>query len=90
MRHSELKAVDIIQMALGDKRTFTKTEAELAFLLKKRLTKKECSVLNDLANGVDQEVTMAELRIDEERYDEIVSGALKKLKNQSVHGDFFE
>jgi len=40
MRLNELKAREIIQMVMGDKRAITKSDEELALLLKKRLTKK--------------------------------------------------
>ena len=64
-------------------------KAELAKMLKKRLTKKEREVMNDLVNSVDKAVTMESLKADKERYDAILAGAIKKLKNESVHGDFF-
>ena len=45
--------------------------------------------MNDLVNSVDKAVTMESLKADKERYDAILAGAIKKLKNESVHGDFF-
>ena len=88
MRLDDLEATKIIQFALGDDRAL-KSEAELAVLLKKRLTKKEREVLNDKINEVDETVTMERLHADKARYDALLAGALKKLKNVSVHGDFF-
>ncbi|MBV5277572.1 MAG: hypothetical protein J0647_00725 [Campylobacteraceae bacterium] len=88
MKLDQLEARKIIKMVLGDKRE-TRDEDELAQLLKKRLTKKEREVLNAKASGVDKEETMSTLKIDEARYEVILAGAIKKLKNESVHGDFF-
>ena len=88
MKLNELEATKIIKMVMGDKRAL-KDEAELAKMLKKRLTKKEREVMNDLVNSVDKAVTMESLKADKERYDGILAGAIKKLKNESVHGDFF-
>ena len=88
MKLDELEATKIIKMVMGDKRAL-KDEAELAKMLKKRLTKKEREVMNDLVNSVDKTVTMESLKADKKRYDAILAGAIKKLKNESVHGDFF-
>lgn len=89
MRLEELEARKIIQMLMGDKRILTKTEEELAILLKKRLTKKECEVLNAKAKGILKEETMQALNIEDTRYEALIAGATKKIKNESVHGDFF-
>lgn len=88
MKLNELEATKIIKMVMGDKRAL-KDEVLLAKMLKKRLTKKEREVMNDLVNSVDKAVTMESLKADKERYDAILAGAIKKLKNESVHGDFF-
>ncbi len=32
---------------------------------------------------------MQSLKIDTTRYEKLMSGAMKKIKNESVHGDFF-
>lgn len=88
MKISDLQATKIITLALGEQSTL-KTEDELAVLLKKRLTKKERELLNDKVNGINEEQTMTSLKADKARYDAIFAGAIKKLKNQSVHGDFF-
>ncbi len=84
MKLKELEARKIIQMVIGDKRAITKNEDELALILKKRLTKKECEVLNAKACGV-----METLEMDETRCEALLASAIKKIKNESVHGDFF-
>jgi DNA-binding CsgD family transcriptional regulator len=89
MTLKELNAIEIIKMALGDKRVLVKSEQELALLLKKRMTKKELEVLNAKVEGITQEDVMISLNIDTIRYEKLLRGAIKKLKNESVHGDFF-
>jgi hypothetical protein len=89
MKLQELEARKIIQMVMGEKRELTKSDEELALLLKKRLTKKECEVLNAEVSGKDKEATMVEQKIDAVRYDALKASAIKKIKNESVHGDFF-
>jgi len=89
MKLQELEARKIIQMVMGESRIPTKNDEELALLLKKRLTKKECEVLNAQALGKDKETLMSEQKIDATRYDALKASATKKIKNESVHGDFF-
>jgi len=89
MKLQELEARKIIQMVMGDKRVLTKSDEELALLLKKRLTKKECEVLNAQVLGKDKNALMGEQKIDETRYATLIASATKKIKNESVHGDFF-
>ena len=89
MKLQELEARKIIQMVMGEKRELTKSDEELALLLKKRLTKKECEVLNAEVLGKDKETVMSEQKIDAARYDALKAAAIKKIKNESVHGDFF-
>jgi len=84
MKLNELKAREIIQMVMGDKRIPTKSDEELALLLKKRLTKKECEVLNAKVCGV-----LETFEMDETRREGLMASAIKKIKNESVHGDFF-
>ena len=88
MKLEELEARKIIKMVLGDKRE-PRAEDQLAILFKKRFTKKEREVLNAKASEVDKQETLSALKIDEARYDALLAGAIKKLKNESVHGDFF-
>ena len=90
MTLKELNAIKIIEMVLGDKRVPVKNEEELALLLKKRMTKKELEVLNAKVEGITQEDVMTSLNIDAARYETLVKSATKKLKNESVHGDFFK
>ena len=85
----ELNANQIIKMVLGDKREPVKSEEELAQLLKKRMTKKELEVLHAKVSSITQEKIMASLNINTERYETILRSAIKKIKNESVHGDFF-
>lgn len=89
MKLNELEARKIIVMVMGEARPLTKSDEELALLLKKRLTKKECEVLNAEVLGTDKETLMREQKIDAVRYDALKAGAIKKIKNESVHGDFF-
>jgi hydroxylamine reductase (hybrid-cluster protein) len=89
MKLNELNAIKIIKMVLGDAREPVKSEEELAQLLKKRMTKKELSVLHAKAENINQEEMMTSLNVDEARYETLVKSAMKKLKNESVHGDFF-
>ncbi|ATB68173.1 hypothetical protein FA592_07405 [Sulfurospirillum diekertiae] len=89
MKLQELEARKIIVMVMGETRTLTKSDEELALLLKKRLTKKECEVLNAEVLGKDKETLMSEQKIDTVRYDALKASAIKKIKNESVHGDFF-
>ena len=84
MKLNELKAREIIQMVMGDKRIPTKSDEELALLLKKRLTKKECEVLNAKVCG-----TSDALEMDSVRVESLLASATKKIKNESVHRDFF-
>ncbi len=89
MKLNEFEARKIILMVMGDKRPLTKSDEELALLLKKRLTKKECEVLNAEVSGKDKNATMSEQKIDVARYEALKASAIKKIKNESVHGDFF-
>ena len=89
MTLKELKSKEIIKMVLGDERVPVKNEQELALLLKKRMTKKELEVLNAKVDGITVEDVMKSLNIDAKRYEKLVRGAIKKLKNESTHGDFF-
>ena len=46
-------------------------------------------MLNTEVSGKDKEVTMREQKIDAVRYEALKASAIKKMKNESVHGDFF-
>lgn len=89
MKLKEIEARKIIDHVLGDKRVPTKSDEELAMLLKKRFTKKELEVLNASVLGVEKTVSMEALHVDETRYETLLASALKKLKNETTHGDFF-
>lgn len=89
MKLKELNAIEIIKMVLGDEWEPVKSEDELALLLKKRMTKKELEVLNAKVDRREPEDVMKSLKIDSIRYEVLLRGATKKLKNESVHGDFF-
>ncbi len=84
MKLKELKAREIIQMVMGKERISSKSDEELALILKKRLTKKECEALNAQVSG-----TVDALEMSVERYEALIASAIKKIKNESVHGDFF-
>jgi len=89
MTLKELNAIEIIKMVLGNERVLVKNEQELALLLKKRMTKKELEVLNAKVEATTQEDVMKSLNIDTVRYEKLIRGAIKKLKNESTHGDFY-
>jgi len=88
MKLKELEATKIVLMVMSDRGTL-KSEDELAAILKKRLTKKERQALNAKVAGVDISETMALLNADEARCKAIIDGAIKKIKNVTVHGGFY-
>ncbi len=88
MKLVELEATKIIISVMGV-RGALKPEAELAAILKKRLTKKERQALNDRVNKVEIDETIKLLNSDMKRYEEIILGAEKKIKNVTVHGEFY-
>lgn len=89
MKLKEIEASKIIAHVLGDKRVPTKGDEELAMLFKKRFTKKELEVLNASVLGVKKAFSMEALHVDETRYEALLLKALKKLKNEATHRDFF-
>jgi len=56
-----------------------KSEDVLIEILKKRLTKKEFKVLILLVEEVSREDQLAKLSLDEKRYEEVKTKALKKV-----------
>jgi len=88
MKLKELEATKIVKMIMGERGTL-KSEDELAAILKKRLTKKEREALNAKVTGADMAETLASLNADEARYEAIIAGAVKKIKNVTVHGEFY-
>ena len=56
-----------------------KSEDVLIEILKKRLTKKEFKVLRLLVEEVSREDQLAKLSLDEKRYEEVKTKALKKV-----------
>lgn len=88
MKLNELQAAKIITSIMGE-RDGLKSDEELAVILKKRLTKKECQALNDQALGVEKSRTMTALNADEARYEAIVAAAVKKIKNESLHRELY-
>ena len=84
MKLKDLKAREIIEMVMGKERISAKSDEELALILKKRLTKKECEVLNAHVCGLNEALEM-----EEARKQSLMASAIKKIKNESVHGDFF-
>jgi len=88
MKLKELEARKIIISVIGE-RGELKSEEELAILLKKRLTKKERQALNAKVTGADTAEILTLLNADETRYEAIIAGAAKKIKNESVHREFY-
>jgi hypothetical protein len=88
MKLKELEARKIIISVMGE-RGELKSEEELAAVLKKRLTKKERQALNAKVTGADMAETFALLNVEETRYEAIIAGAIKKIKNESVHREFY-
>jgi hypothetical protein len=88
MKLKELEATKIIISVMGE-RGALKSEDELAAILKKRLTKKERLALNAKVTLADKTQILEQLNADEARYDEIIESAVKKIKNVTVHGEFY-
>lgn len=88
MKLSDLHATAIIRMVLGE-RGLLKEEEELAKVLKSRLTKKERQVLDVMATGTDIDAFLPQINADRARFDAIAAAAVKKLKNEAVHRDFY-
>lgn len=88
MKLKELEATKIVKMVMGE-RGALKGEEELAVILKKRLTKKEREALNAKVTNADMEETLTSLNADKARYEAIIAGAIKKIKNVTVHGEFY-
>lgn len=88
MKIQDLEARKIIISVLGERGSL-KSDDELAVALKKRLTKKERLALNAKVTNADMATTLEALNIDEARYEAIIAGAVKKMKNESVHKDFY-
>jgi len=79
-----LEAKKIILTILGE-RGELKSEAELAEILKKRLTKKERQVLNAKLGGADTKTPYS----DDTELEAIAQKAIKKIKNESLHREFY-
>ncbi len=88
MKLSDLEATNIITTYLGE-RGALKSDEELAKILKSRLTKKEREVINCLVTQGDKEALIAKLNIDGERFDTIATTVIKKLKNETLHREFY-
>ncbi len=88
MKLKELEARKIVVSIMGE-RGELKSEEELAMLLKKRLTKKERQALNAKVTGAPLLEILTSLNADEARYEAIIAGAAKKIKNESVHREFY-
>ncbi len=56
-----------------------KPEDELVEILKKRLTKKEYKILFALAEESDEKLLCEKLKLDEKRFEEVKTRALKKI-----------
>lgn len=88
MKLEELKSRDIILFALGERGPL-KSEDELSQILKKRLTKKERLALNLKISGIDTTEALDSLKVDNDRYEIIIAGAIKKMKNETMHKEFY-
>lgn len=88
MKLQDMEARKIIISVLGERGSL-KSDDELATVLKKRLTKKERLALNAKATNADTAATMEALNVDETRFNEIIARAVKKIKNESVHKEFY-
>lgn len=88
MKLKELEATKIIVSILGQ-RNELKQEEELAKILKQRLTKKELKAINAHILDTNKQEVMLELNVNDERFNEIIISATKKIKNESVHKEFY-
>lgn len=88
MKLKELEATKVVLSVLGE-RGVLKSEEELAIILKKRLTKKEMKAINAYTIGADKAETAEAMSVDEERLAGLVASAVKKIKNESVHREFY-
>ena len=61
-----------------------KDEVSLKEVLKKRLTKKEYKILDALAYSKNTEEVCIKLKLDVDRYNEIVSALTKKLNQEKI------
>lgn len=89
MKISELNPTKIILETLGERSTL-KDEEELLNVFKARFTKKERAVLKEKFSGVSDAEIMATLNFDEKRLEEVFAGAIKKIKNQAIHREFYK
>ena len=64
-----------------------KSEEELISILKKRLTKKEFKVMMFLVEELPKEEQLQELSLDEKRYEEVKTKALKKVNFNDLKGE---
>ena len=61
-----------------------KEEASLKEVLKRRLTKKEYKILDVLACSKNTEEVCTKLKLDTDRYNEIVTVLIKKLNQEKL------
>jgi len=61
-----------------------KDEASLKEVLKRRLTKKEYKILDVLACSKNTEEVCTKLKLDADRYNEIVTVLIKKLNQEKL------
>lgn len=61
-----------------------KSEDEIIEILKKRLTKKEFKYYMMRLEGVENELMKKELKVDDERFDEIFKTTIKKLNAEKL------
>ncbi len=61
-----------------------KDEVSLKEVLKRRLTKKEYKILDALAYGKNTREVCSKLKLDDDRYNEIVSVLTRKLNQEKI------
>lgn len=67
-----------------------KSEEALIEILKKRLTKKEFKVLMLMVDSVSKEEQLQKLSLDEKRYEEVKTKALKKVNFNDLKEELLE
>jgi len=67
-----------------------KSEEALIEILKKRLTKKEFKVLMLIVDSVSKEEQLQKLSLDEKRYEEVKTKALKKVNFNDLKEELLE
>jgi hypothetical protein len=67
-----------------------KKEDALIMILKRRLTKKEFKILKYMVEDIAEEVQREKLSLDEKRYQEVKTKALKKINYHDIKEELIE